>query len=465
MSDLIAPIDDVIRRKALFQQGQSILVAVSGGVDSMVLLRVLHQLSAQNEWRLAVAHFNHQLRGRSSAADERFVQRQAAQLRLRCCTGRGNVREYARKHGLSVEMAGRNLRHRFLARTAVRLGIKTIALAHHADDQVELFFLRLLRGRGGEGLSGMKWSNPSPVCPQIQLARPLLASSKAELLSFARDADIPFREDASNARLEHDRNRLRHELLPLIRTKYQPGLTKTTLRLMEVLSAETDFVRQAARRWLHEQGPEPFERLHPALQRHILRMELLKLGITPEFDLIERLRCFPNQPTTISPRRTLTRDDQGRLCRRTATRAIRFKANESSLHLTGRTGRVQFDSVAVRWEILPRTEAPRDFAGKEAGCEYFDAEKVGSPVLLRHWRPGDRFQPIGMRTPVKLQDLLTNQKVPQQQRHELVVATTVQGTLFWVEGLRVAETFKLDKRTLCSLKWEWHRAQANRGPA
>ncbi len=462
---MIAQIDELIRQKALFQPGQSILVAVSGGVDSMVLLHVLHQLAAQNKWRVVVAHFNHQLRGRSSAADEKLVQRQAAQLRLRCCTGRGDVREYARKHGLSVEMAGRILRHRFLARTAVRLGIKTIALAHHADDQVELFFLRLLRGRGGEGLSGMKWSNPSPVCPQIQLARPLLAAGKADLLSFAREAGIAFREDASNARLEHDRNRLRHELLPLIRQKYQPGLTKTTLRLLEILSAETDFVRQAARQWLLEQGPEPFDRLHPAVQRQCLQMELFKLGITPEFDLIERLRCFPNQPTTISPRCTLTRDDQGRLHRRTASRAVRFKANELCLHLKGRTGRVQFDNVAVQWEILPRSKAPRDFAGRKAGCEYFDAAKVGSPILLRHWRPGDRFQPIGMRVPVKLQDLLTNQKVPQQRRHELIVATTVQGTLFWVEGQRMAETFKLDKRTVCSLKWEWHRPQANRAPA
>lgn len=457
MSDLIAQVDELIRQKALFQRGQSILVAVSGGVDSMVLLRILHQLSAQNQWRLAVAHFNHQLRGRSSVADEKFVQRQAAQHRLRCCTSRGNVREHARKHGLSVEMAGRILRHRFLARTAVRLGIKTIALAHHADDQVELFFLRLLRGGGGEGLGGMKWSSPSPVCPQIQLARPLLAASKAHLLSFAHEADVPFREDASNARLEHDRNRLRHELLPLIRKKYQPGLTKTTLRLLEILSAETDFVRQAARQWLRKRGPEPFERLHPALQRQCLQTELLKLGITPEFDLIERLRCFPNQPATISPRRTLTRDDQGRLRRRTASRAVRFKANESCLHLTGRTGRVQFDHVAVQWEILPRSEAPRDFAGKKAGCEYFDAAKVGSPIRLRHWRPGDRFQPIGMRAPVKLQDLWTNEKVPREQRHRFLVATTAQGILFWVEGLRMGETFKLDKRTVCSLKWEWHR--------
>ncbi len=458
---MIAQIDETIRRKALFQRGQSIIAAVSGGLDSMVLLRILHQLSAQNKWRLVAAHFNHQLRGRSSAADERFVQRQAARFRLRCFTGRGNVREHARKHGLSVEMAGRNLRHRFLARTAIRLGIKTVALAHQADDQVELFFLRLLRGGGGEGLSGMKWRNPSPVHPQIELVRPLLALSKADLLAFAAESGLPFREDASNARLEHDRNRLRQELLPLIREKYQPGLTKTTLRLLEILGAETDFARQTARQWHLEQGPEPFARLHPAVQRQCLQMELLKLGITPEFGLIERLRCFPNLPTTIAPQCTLTRDDQGRLHRRTTSRAVRFKANELCLHLTGRTGRVLFDNAAIQWEILPRSRRPRDFAEKKTGCAYFDAANVGSPILLRHWRPGDRFQPIGLNAPVKLQDLLTNEKVPRDRRHQLIVAATVQGTLFWVEGLRMAETFKLDKRSVSSLKWEWHRPRAN----
>ena len=140
----------------------------------MVLLHVLHSLSARHQWRLAIAHFNHHLRGLESDADERFVQETGAKLSLRFLRGAADTATYARGEKLSVEMAARQLRHHFLARTARRLKIHTVALAHHLDDQVELFFLRLLRGSSGEGLAGMRWSGPSANNPRIQLIRPLL---------------------------------------------------------------------------------------------------------------------------------------------------------------------------------------------------------------------------------------------------------------------------------------------------
>ena len=150
MNDLVSHVADRIREKKLFRDGQSILVAVSGGLDSMVLLNVLRGLSADHDWKLTVAHFNHQLRGAASDADERAVRQAARRLKLPFVDGRGHVRDFARNNRLSVEMAARKLRHDFLAGAAVKLKIPTIALAHHADDQVESFFLRLLRGAGGE---------------------------------------------------------------------------------------------------------------------------------------------------------------------------------------------------------------------------------------------------------------------------------------------------------------------------
>src|SRR5258708_2264438 len=140
----------------------------------MVLLRVLHELSQKNKWQITVAHLNHQLRGRSSNADERLVVRTAKRFGVPIVTGRADVKNLARTGKLSLEMAARKARHEFLARTAARLKISHIALAHHAGDQVELFFLRLLRGSGSEGLAGMKWRSPSPANPKIQLLRPLL---------------------------------------------------------------------------------------------------------------------------------------------------------------------------------------------------------------------------------------------------------------------------------------------------
>src|SRR5439155_18233268 len=148
---------------------------------------------------------------------EGLVRRAAEKLRLTVLVERAEVRQFARAHKLSLEMAARKLRHDFLARAAAQKSIPTVALAHHADDQLELFFLRLLRGSGGEGLAGMKWRNRSPSNPQIELVRPLLDLPKAPLREFAIQKHIKFREDASNKCLDFRRNRIRHELLPLLR--------------------------------------------------------------------------------------------------------------------------------------------------------------------------------------------------------------------------------------------------------
>ena len=250
MTDLLQRVEQNIQYRRLLKRGQAVLVGVSGGLDSMTLLHALHKLSSRHRWRLTVAHFNHQLRGRSSDADEKLVRQTAAAMKLPFVAGRANVREFAQKSKLSVEMAARKLRHDFFARTAKERKIRVIALAHHADDQVELFFLRLLRGAGGEGLAGMKWRSPSPVDSKIMLVRPLLDATKAELRGFARENKIRFREDATNASLDLPRNRVRNELLPLLQRRYQPALTKTVLRLMEIVGAEADVVGEMARRWL-----------------------------------------------------------------------------------------------------------------------------------------------------------------------------------------------------------------------
>src|ERR1700691_3006868 len=160
------------------------MVAVSGGLDSMVLLHALDKLSLRHKWKISVAHFNHQLRGRASDADEKLVRKTAIALKLLIVAESADVKEFVRKSKLSIEMAARKLRHEFFARVARERKIQIVALAHHADDQVELFFLRLLRGAGGEGLAGMKWKSPSPADKTIALVRPLLDFVKNELAEF-----------------------------------------------------------------------------------------------------------------------------------------------------------------------------------------------------------------------------------------------------------------------------------------
>ena len=468
MTDLLQRVEQNIQNRRLLKHGQAVLVAVSGGLDSMTLLHALHELSSRHRWKLTVAHFNHQLRGRSSDADEKLVRQTAAAMRLPFAAGRASVKEFAKKTKLSVEMAARKLRHDFFARMAKERKIRVVALAHHADDQVELFFLRVLRGAGGEGLAGMKWRSPSPVDSKIMLVRPLLDATKAELRGFVRESKIRFREDATNTLLDLPRNRVRNELLPLLQRRYQPALTKIVLRLMEIVGAESDLAGEAARQWLKKTGRDgppgrprtprrgvpTFEELPVAVQRRVLQLQLSEVGVPADFELIESLRQSADVPVNLGPQLSVLRDATGAVSLRVA-RPSDFNANETVVKLAGRAGEVTFDGVRVRWwfDAVKKFKRP---AARPA-CESFDADKVGGKITLRHWRPGDRFQPIGLKSPAKLQDLFTNRKIPRARRRELMVAAAENDEIFWVEGLRISENFKLTRRTKRRLTWRWQR--------
>ena len=468
MTDLLQRVEQNILNRRLLKPGPAVLVAVSGGLDSMVLLHSLHELSSRHRWKLTVAHFNHQLRGRSSDADERLVRRTAATLKLPFVAGRIDVKGFAQKSKLSIEMAARKLRHEFFARAARERKIRVIALAHHADDQVELFFLRVLRGAGGEGLAGMKWRSPSPVDAKIMLLRPLLDTTKEELRRFARKNKVRFREDATNARLEMPRNRVRNELLPLLRRRYQPALTRTVLRLMEIVGAEADLIGETARQWLKKTGRDgppgrprtprrgvpTFKDLPVAVQRRVLQLQLSEIGVPAVFGLIESLRQSTDVQVNLGPQLSILRDATGMVSLPLAPPSG-FSTNETVINLAGRAGDVEFDGMRLGW----RLEAGANFArphGRKA-CESFDADKVGGNITLRHWRPGDRFQPIGLRSSVKLQDLFTNRKIPRTRRRALMVAAAENREIFWVEGLRISENFKLTPQTRRRLVWRWHR--------
>ncbi len=458
MSDLPARVLHAIRAHDLLRPGETVLVAVSGGCDSMVLLEVLHRLAAAASWRLEVAHFNHQLRGRASRADQALVERTARRLGLECRVGSGDVRGHARARGMSLEMAARELRHAFLASAAREAGAVKIALAHHADDQVETFLLRVLRGSGSEGLAGMKWKAPSPADPERQLIRPLLAETRATLRAFARAAGVAFREDLSNRRADTVRNVLRRRVVPVLR-RLQPALAVTVPRLMGGLADEADYLLEVARQWLVRRRPA-FGRLHPAVQRRVLQLQLRARGVEPDFETIERLRTAPGSPTTAPG---------GVVVRRTASGQVRvappptpaFSGAERRLDLATAAGAAEFAGVCFRWRLRTRRAGRPLRISPLPERELLDAEQVGSTVVLRHWRPGDRFQPLGLPAPAKLQDLFVNARVPRPERHRRVVATRADGLVFWVEGLRPGEAVRLRPTSRRVLEWRW----ARRSPA
>ena len=456
MNDWAKRVEENLVARRLLASGQPVLVAVSGGVDSMALLHLLQAASRAHGWKVSVAHFNHRLRGRSSAADESLVRKTARKLGLPVFVGTGDVKAMSQKSGLSTEMAARTLRHEFFAKTALENQIPAVALGHHADDQVELFLLRLMRGAGAEGLAGMKWRAPSPADSRVTLIRPLLGQTREVIRLFAVEHKISWREDASNALLDMQRNRVRQELIPLLKKNYNPAIERAILRAMDILSAEADVVTEAAEKWLNR--PSDFDRLPVAVQRRCLQLQLRKLGVPADFDLVEKLRAEAGVGVSFAPGKTVVRDGSGQVATRQAE-AVSFARHRQWVALS-QSSETQFASLLISWKIRPRrtgsfSEKPR--------MERFDADKVGDSIVLRHWQPGDRFQPIGMTKPVKLQDWFVNLKIPRDQRRRLVVAATSDGDIFWVEGLRISELFKVSEETRRVLSLEWRKVAAEGG--
>jgi tRNA(Ile)-lysidine synthase len=438
----------------------------------MVLLHCLQSLASKNRWKILVAHFNHQLRGRASDDDAKLVRTVAKKLRLPFFVESAEVEKFAAQSKISIEMAARKLRHEFLARTARGQKVSTIAVAHHADDQVELFFLRLLRGTGGSGLAGMKRSSPSPADDQIMLVRPLLGFFKAEILAYAREHGILFREDASNLSNHFLRNRIRNQLLPLLKKHYQPGVARNILRLMDIAGAESELVAAVAREWRKDAcgklaprkirtstpseawSGRDFADLSPAIQRKILQQELLEMGVAPDFDLVERLRTSTGKWVSLGSDFSLSRDNSGKLSLRRSV-PTEFNPAELKFKCPGRAGRVEFGGKTFHWHTEKQDQPlPPRLPARQLGVEMFDAERIGGEIILRHWRAGDRFQPIGLASPVKLQDLFVNAKIPAARRRDLIMATTPAGEIFWVEGMRIGERFKLTSETRRKFTWK-----------
>jgi len=277
-----------IREHRLVQSGEPLLVGVSGGPDSVCLLHLLAQLRRDLGISLHVAHLNHMLRGGESHDDAEYVVKMAGCLGLGVTVEERDVRSYRARHHLSLEDAARRLRYRFFAAVADEVGAGAVAVGHTADDQVETVLMRLIRGAGARGLQGMrpasKWHSAGGQA--LTVVRPLLGVTRQRTEAYCRDHSLDPRRDSSNLLADRMRNRVRHELLPLLRS-YNPRIDEALLRTAESLAGEASLAEdQVSRAWpqvvaqdgaaflLHREG---FRALPPAVQRHLLREVVRRL--------------------------------------------------------------------------------------------------------------------------------------------------------------------------------------------
>jgi tRNA(Ile)-lysidine synthase len=450
-----------IARHRLLQPGEGVVVAVSGGADSVALLHCLFRLRAEWSLTLHVAHFDHRLR-ETSHQDACFVEELASSWGLSATTGAwvGEVRR-----GESRQAEARRARYRFLEEVASRVAATKIALGHQRDDQAETVLLHLLRGSGLRGLRGML------ALREGRWIRPLLGVGREDVEAYVKAHGLSFLEDPSNRDLRYLRNRIRWQLLPLLRRDYNPSVSRTLARLAALVGEAEDYIEEVARESFPPlvafQGDRiclslgSLRALAPAVRHRVLERVIQQVAPTAyvtaaHLEAIDRLMASGGPSAVTLPRGQRAWRSGGFLYVGPRRAERRFSPVHRELRVPGEVF-VKEWGVRVEAKISPRSAI--DLARGGPDRAYVDWRQVVPPLHVRSWRPGDRLHPLGLKGTKKLQDLFVDAKVPREDREKVPVVTDGEGIL-WVPPFRIDERGRVGEATASVLVLTLRREEA-----
>jgi len=438
--DLLQRVQRTLEEHKMIPPKARVLVACSGGADSVALLMALRNLGHE----VAAAHYNHQTRDGGSDNDEEFVEALCARLDVPLFVGTADVALAARERGESFEVCARELRYRFLERIALERQYPVIATGHHADDQIETILFRLLRGTHPSGLSGIPFVRPQG---DRRVVRPLIACEREEIRAWLHANGQDWRDDPSNADPRYLRNRIRHHLLPLLRAEYNPGVDAALRRLSEHARWESDLVEQEldeAHWWVMEGGEirrDRFAELHPALQHRIVHASVPGLGA----ERVREAAAFIQRAETgayfdlDAEHQWLARKHEVVLVAREQPEPPAPLTLEipGAAHLLGRTVLARLVDAAPDREWSSHCTDTR---------QVFDADALGESVTLRTRREGDRIAPLGMRGSKKFKDWCNGAGVASPERDRIPLLAR-GGDLLWIPGGPVAASVAVTPET------------------
>ena len=431
-----------INRYNLIAEGDKVILALSGGIDSMVLADLL--LKAKVEF--VAAHCNFHLRDNESDGDDWFVRTFAEKRGIHCFVKHFETEKYAANHGISIEMAARDLRYAWFEQLRQQLGYDKIAVAHHADDQAETFFINLLRGAGLRGLKGMLPQNGVVI-------RPLLWASREQIRRYAAENHIVWREDHTNAESVFLRNKIRNQLLPVF-DELQPDARQGLYKSLEHLASENELYRELLK--------EKFDRI--IVEKNGLQT-VDKQWFVNNFQLLfEWLRQYDfntdqcrfiyevigtgvgNQYRSSTHQLIIGRDDlQLSEIEEEANDEVQIEMGEKEI----------LSPVHLCFSKLEKTT---DFViDKSPEVAQLDFDKICFPLTLRHWRHGDRFYPLGMKGSKLLSDFFVDQKFTEWQKRDVWLLVSAVGDILWVIGHRIDDRFKVTSETKSVFRCETKR--------
>ena len=478
-TDFVRQMHRFILRHAMIENGETVLVAVSGGADSLALLYGLHALHSQLNCQLHVVHLNHCFRP-DADADADFVQEHAARLGVSCTLQRAEVPHLRKEWKLSVEAAARRARYQFFEEVCKQIGATKVALGHHRDDTAETVLMNLIRGSGSTGLKGI-----TPV-REFKFIRPLMGFTREQIETFLVSIDVTPLHDSTNTDTRYVRNRIRHVLIPRLESDYNPNIRAGLSRMADVLGTESEYldtVAQAAFETCRVRDPDrvktlatlesivldraKFQQLHIAVQRRVLRQSFFEMsGDTSDlyFTHCEAMRSLIEGD---APSAMLALPNGLRF--RRVYQSLIFEVNTSSsvslpirienfaypLAVPGRTfiAALNTEITAELGDIgsrevrtLPDGRFEAIFDYERVREAFIDFPSAAFPLTVRNRRQGDRLQPYGMRGTKKIKDFMIDAKVPRDARDRIPLLVCGDEVL-WIVGYTTSEPFKIHPGT------------------
>jgi tRNA(Ile)-lysidine synthase len=457
-----------IRENNLVKGGEKIVVAVSGGPDSVCLLHILYRLRKELDIKLHIAHLNHQLRGAESDADADYVKELARRWKIPAAIESADVRAYRKKHRLTLEEAAREVRYGFLAAAAQKAGAEKVAAGHTASDNAETVLMHIIRGSGLKGLRGLLPDTVVKTCnANLRVIRPLLGLHREETESYCLEHQLKPRTDSTNLKLEPFRNKVRRLLLPELR-KYNPQVDEALLRTARTAAGDLAFLETEARRVFKEiarPGVDSFTldkkgfiALHPAIRRQVLRLAIESLlGSLKDIeaghieDIMSALKKPAGKTIGLPFGLNFSIDYKNYVLAAETAPACPLPAldKEFLLNIPGKT-------ASSGWAINASIIIPPGKITEGGYTAYFDAAAAGKKMTVRRCLPGDRFQPLGMAREKKLNRFMIDARIPRAWRKRIPIVCA-GGQILWVVGYRMDARFKVTPDTKKVLRLEFRQ--------
>jgi tRNA(Ile)-lysidine synthase len=469
----------------LIRQGEQVLCAVSGGPDSVAMLYLLRDVNELQQlgWKLHVGHVNHGLRGKAADEDQEFVQALCEKLQIPFHATKVDVEALRKEKGLSQEESARDLRHQWLHDTAAQIGVQKIALAHNLDDQAETIIHRIIRGTGLRGLKGMAPIRLLSKKQDLFLVRPLIEVERYEIEAYLREKGVSYKTDLTNFDTSITRNKLRHKLLPMIESEFNPRVKMSLVKLGQTAGSFYILLREIANEVYENTkmlsgedevclSVEEFAKLPPAIQTLIIDRALkILLGRLPHLNFEHYLEIISlcgehGYAKAIRLPKGLEARRESYVLKIYRPKAVLPppKFSKQKLKVPGKTLvkklNLQIETQILEGKIVGLKEYIRN---KDYTEEVIDLEKTQGPLVLRLRKFGDIFNPLGSRGKVKLKKFFIDNKVPKPVRDRVPILTD-NDKIVWVVGYRIGNDVKITDETKRVLKLKVSRVDEDETP-